>query len=278
MQKTITFGTIFYLCFICLTVNAQEKVTAPVPENAQTEKVTAPVPENAQIEKVTAPVPEKKNIVKINLLPLVFKNISLQYERKIGKRITLAANVHCIPFGKLPFQNTFKNISKDSSVQYSQFKLGSFGFVPEFRYYLGKKGALHGFYIGPFLSYTHYKMNLPINYSDNTTTKTGVFGGNLNAITAGVQLGAQFKLGKNMILDWWILGPNYGSATGTLNFSAALTDEEQTDLNTQLEKLKNDAPLHTIKSYTVSSTGASVKAKGPWGGIRGLGFSLGFRF
>ncbi len=253
MQKTIKIGAIFYLCFLCFTVNAQKE------KNVQKEKVA-----------------EKKNIVKINLPALAFKNISLQYERKIGKRTSIAVNVHTIPFGQLPFQSTFKNIGNSSDVQYDQFKLGSFGVVPEFRYYVGRKGALHGFYIGPFVSISNYKMNLPINYNNNT--KTGIFDGKLNATTGGLQLGAQFSLGKKVVLDWWILGPNYGSANGTLNFTGTLTQVDQDDLKTQLEKIKNDAPLNAITSYSVSSTGASVVVKGPWGGLRGLGFSLGFRF
>ncbi len=253
MQKTIKIGAIFYLCFLCFTVNAQKE------KNVQKEKVA-----------------EKKNIVKINLPALAFKNISLQYERKIGKRTSIAANVHSIPFGTLPFQSTFKNIFNNSNVQYDQFKLGSFGVVPEFRYYVGRKGALHGFYIGPFVSISNYKMNLPINYNNNT--KTGIFDGKLNAFTGGLQLGAQFRLGNSLTLDWWILGPNYGSVNGTLNFSSTLSQPEQDELKTQLEKLKNDVPFNAITSYSVSSTGASVVVKGPWVGLRGLGFSLGFRF
>ncbi len=93
-----------------------------------------------------------------------------------------------------------------------------------------------------------------------------------------MQLGAQFKLGKNMFLDWWILGPNYGSASGTLNFAGTLTLSEQSDLETELEMQKRDAPFKAIKSYMVNSSGGNVVVKGPWGGLRGLGFSLDFGF
>ena len=220
---------------------------------------------------------EQKNIVKINLFALALKNISIQYERAVGKRTSVAVNVHTIPFGKLPFQNTFKDITDNSDIKYDQFKLGSFGVVPEFRYYVGKKGVLHGFYIGPFFTYNTYKMNLPITYTSGTTTKTGIFDGKLNAVTGGLQLGSQFSLGKNVVLDWWIFGPNYGSANGTLNFAAALTPAEQADLDQAIKDLKNDLPFDAIKSHTVSSTGAVVNVKGPWGGLRGLGFSLGIR-
>lgn len=249
MQKTIKIGSIFYLCLLCLTVSAQE-------------------------EKNPEPVAEKKNIIKVNLPALAFRNFSLQYERQVGKRTSVAVNVHTIPFGKLPFQSTIENFGDDTDVQFDKFQIGSFGIVPEFRYYVGKKGALRGFYIGPFLSYSNYKLDLPIEYNN----KTGIFNGKLNAITGGLQLGSQFRLSNSLTLDWWILGPNYGSADGTLTFTGALTATEQQELSDALEDIKNDAPLKTIKSYTVNANGATVIAKGPWGGLRGLGFNLGFRF
>ena len=119
-------------------------------------------------------------------------------------------------------------------------------------------------------------MNLPVNYSNNS--KTGIFNGNLDAFTGGLQFGAQFNFGKSVTLDWWIVGPNYGSATGTLSLTAALSQSEQSDLSTQLKNIQDNAPLNTIKSYSVTSTGATVVAKGPWAGLRGLGFSLGIKF
>jgi hypothetical protein len=254
MQKIIKFGFIFYLCLICFSVNAQK------------EKL-----------KEKESTPGKKNVIKINLPALAFKNISVEYERAIGRKTSISLNVHTIPFGQLPFQSTFKSLTDNSDVKYDQFKLGSFGVVPELRFYVGKKGALHGFYIGPFMTYNTYKMNLPISYTSGTTTKTGIFDGKLNAVTGGLQFGSQFSLGKNVVLDWWIFGPNYGSANGTLTFTTALTNQEKTDLQTKLDQLKSDAPLNTIKSATATNTGATIVAKGPWGGLRGLGFSLGFR-
>ena len=227
-------------------------------------------------KKMATPTPGGNNIIKINLPALAFKNISIEYERKIGKKTSLAVNVHTIPFSQLPFQSLFKNIGGNSDVQYDQFKLGTFGIAPEIRFYLGKKGALRGFYIAPFFSYNDYKVSLPVKYSNNT--KTGIFDGKLDATTGGLQFGTQFRLSKHLTLDWWIFGPNYGSASGLFTFTGALSSSDQSDLSTQLEQIKNDAPLNSIKSYTVSSTGASITAKGPWGGVRGLGFNLGFRF
>lgn len=226
-------------------------------------------------QQETPPERQKDNIVKINLSALVFKNISVQYERKIAKKISVAANVHFIPFGKLPFLSSIENAIDDPSVPADKIKLGGVGFIPEIRFYVGKKGALHGFYLAPFANYTRYKTDLPIDYE----TKTGIFNGNISTITGGLLFGAQWKLGKSVYLDWWIFGPNYGGSKGDLNLNTTLSASEQTDLKNEIEELKADGPFDKIiESYTVSGNGAFIKVKGPWAGLRGMGFNLGFRF
>lgn len=103
----------------------------------------------------------KNNIVKINLSSLVVKNISVQYERKVAKRIAVAANVQCRPFGKLPFLTTIENTIDDPGVTANQIKWGGLGVTPEVRFYLGKKGAPQGFYLAPFANISNYKADLP---------------------------------------------------------------------------------------------------------------------
>ena len=228
----------------------------------------------AQQKKAT-PGNEKNNIVKINLSALVIKNISVQYERKVAKSVSVAANVHYMPSAKLPFLSEIEKAIDDPSVPVDQLKLGAFGVTPEIRFYVSKKGAMHGFYIAPFINYTTYKTDFPLNYS----TKTGIFTGNISTITGGLLFGAQWSLGKFVTLDWWIAGPNYGHANGDLNLSTSLSPLEQAELRNQIEDLKNGAPFDKlIDSYTVSSTGSTMKAKGPWAGLRGLGINIGIRF
>ena len=228
-------------------------------------------------DKDTSVDRERNSILKINLSALVFKNISVQYERKIARRISVAVNGHYIPFGKLPFLSQIEKAIDDPSVPVDKLKLGGIGFTPEVRFYVGKKGALRGFYLAPFANYTNYKTDLPINYLNDT--KTGIFNGNISTITGGLLFGAQWKLGKSLYLDWWIIGPNYGSGKGDLNFNSSLSLIEQADLRDQIEELREDAPFDKIiDSYTVNGNGAFMKLKGPWAGLRGLGFNLGIRF
>lgn len=218
---------------------------------------------------------EKNNILKVNLSALAFKNISVQYEVKDGKKASVAVNLHTIPYSKLPFQNVFKDLLSDNpDIQYDQFKLGSFGVITELRYYLSKRGAFQGFYLGPFLGYNSYKMNLPIKYN----TKMGDFGGKINVLSAGIQIGAQFHIGKSLVLDWWILGPNYGSASGKFDFIGTLSGSEQDELRAAIETLKQDIPFKLIKTYVIGNGGGTFVTKGPWAGIRALGINLGIRF
>jgi len=221
----------------------------------------------------------KNNILKINLSALVVKNISVQYERKVAKRISIAANIHYRPFGQLPFLSTIEKAIDDPSIPVNQLKWGGVGVTPEVRFYVGKKGALRGFYLAPFANISRYEADLPIEYSNGMINKTGIFNGNISTFTGGLLLGAQWKLSKSIYLDWWIIGPNYGSAKGDLILTTALSPIEQTELRNQIDDLIANAPFDKIvDSYSVNSSGATIKAKGPWGGLRGLGINLGFRF
>ena len=190
------------------------------------------------------------NIIKINVPALFFKNFSFQYERTVGKKQSFAVAVRYRPEGSIPFQSTVESIVDDNSIRVDLAKIGNFGITPEYRFYLGKKGALHGFYIGPFVSYNNYNGNVPVNYNDYVNNasveKTAVFKGGVNTFTAGFQLGAQWKLSNKVSLDWWIVGPNYGISKGDFDFNGSLNDVEQISMDFELNKIKETVPLIKI--------------------------------
>jgi hypothetical protein len=240
----------------------------------------------------------KSNILKVNISALVFKNISFQYERRVSNRVSVAANVHFIPFGKLPFTTTIENIYDESLVASNGDipKLGSFGITPEMRYYIGKKGTFQGLYLAPFINYTNYKSEFPVDFKVSGVMLTSLFSGNISTLTGGLMLGAQWKLSKSFYLDWWIIGPNYGSAKGDVNATyATLNADGKAGLAGQIEQIKSGllgyygeknfstikpVPLFSkaIDSYNVESTSAQIKTNAPWAGLRGFGLNLGFRF
>ncbi len=98
--------------------------------------------------------------------------------------------------------------------------------------------------------------------------------GKLNTFTGGLLLGAQWKLGGKVYLDWWMLGPQYGSSDGTLDGKRALNLQEQQELRNQLQDI--EIPFAETTT-TVDANGARLDIKGPWAGLR-AGLCLGIRF
>lgn len=217
-----------------------------------------------------------KNMVKINLLALGLKNISLQYERAVARKVTVAGTFRFMPNGSIPFKSTFVNLADDPDTerQINNLKVGNIAFMPEVRYYLGKKGAFRGFYLGLFASLARYNADVLLEYDDAGTTETIPMKGNLTAITGGLMIGAQFRLSNKVYLDWWILGPNYGSSNGKLTGKKTMDAADQQDLRDELNEL--DIPL-TKFTYVVDGNGATMNIKGPWAGIRS-GLCIGIRF
>lgn len=86
--------------------------------------------------------------------------------------------------------------------------------------------------------------------------------------------GAQWKLGKAVYLDWWIIGGSFGNSTGLIKAATTLDQNEQEGLREELNNL--DIP---ILDYTVSvdGNGAKMDFDGPFASLRG-GLSLGIKF
>ncbi len=225
---------------------------------------------------------DKNNVIKLNIPALFFTNFSFQYETKTTRKSSFAVAVRYRPAGKIPFESKVEDWVNDNSIKVDLARIGNVGITPEYRFYLSKKGALQGFYIGPFISFNHYFGDVPVNYSDYVNNasveKTAVFKGSTNAFTAGFQLGAQWKLSDQLSLDWWIVGPNYGFSRGNFDFVASLNDIEQISLQYELEKIQQTIPLITVEPEKPTASGAAFKVKGPWAGIRAFGINVGYRF
>ncbi|MES2456255.1 MAG: DUF3575 domain-containing protein [Bacteroidota bacterium] len=220
---------------------------------------------------------EEKNLVKWNLAALALKNFSFQYERAVGKKISVAGGLRFAPKSKLPFKSSLEKAIDDDETWESikEFKTGNFAITPEVRFYMGKN-VFQGFYIAPFVRYAQYSAEVPYKFDVEGNEEVIPLSGNVSSITGGVLFGAQWKLAKKIHLDWWILGPNYGSTSGSVTGKKTLNIEEQESLRDELQNLEEDLPLVKTK-YTVDGNGVKVDFDGPWAGVR-AGLSLGFRF
>ena len=225
-----------------------------------------------------------KNLVKWNVAALATKTYSFQYERAVAKKMSVSLGFRLMPKSHVPFSSTFKSLIDDDKTWESikDFKTGNFAITPEFRYYVGQS-VFRGFYVAPFVRYASYNVAVPYNYeatfnngSGSTTVKDKIdMDGRINTLTTGLLLGAQWKLSKAIYLDWWILGPNYGSASGSISGKKTLNADEQKALREALTDL-DDLPVVKTKS-TVDGNGAKIDFSGPWAGVRS-GLSIGYRF
>jgi hypothetical protein len=221
----------------------------------------------------------KKNLLKVNLPGLFIKNYSLQYERILTRKTSVALSFRSMPTSGVPFKGFFKDVTDNdpyTNQVIDNLRFNNIAITPEFRFYLGK-GYGKGFYIAPFYRYAKFKSeDLVFEYEYGNNTESIVLSGSQSSHTGGIQLGAQWFLGKSIALDWWILGPHYGSVNG--NFTGEtdriLSQQEQNSLREALEDV--EVPI-ADKQITVTSRGTDVKVTGGWLGLR-AGLSLGIRF
>jgi len=218
---------------------------------------------------------DPQNELKINLLGISFKSISFEYERQISRKTTVSFGFRGMPKSSLPFKNSFNNFISDTSTanQLDNFKTGNVALIPSIRFYVGRRGAFHGFYIAPFLEYAHYTADLLYKYYDGDY-KTIPLSGSMNTFTGGFMLGAQWNLSGSIGIDWWILGPHYGISKGSISGKKSLSSSEQDALKFELDNL--DIPL-TKTTNNVDASGATVDFSGPWSGIRS-GLCIGIKF
>jgi hypothetical protein len=216
-----------------------------------------------------------KNLVKLNLLSLPLRNISLGYERQIAPKVTAGLGFRVMPKGGLPLRSTISNLIDDPETdrQLDDLEIGNVAFTPEVRFYMGKE-VMRGFYLAPFARISSYNVDMPLEFDVNGTTQVMPLSGKLNTFTGGLQIGAQWRLGGKMYLDWWILGPQYGSANGAIDGKKTLNAQEQQELRDELQDL--EVPFAETTT-TVNGSGARLDIKGPWAGLR-AGLCLGVRF
>lgn len=233
-------------------------------------------------QKVDSSVNEKKNIIKLNLTSLIFKNISFQFERVLSRKSSVALGISIMPKSGLPFASTLKKqfgTNSDAARAIDETKLSNLSITPEFRFYLGRKGAPKGFYIAPFGRYNQLKFDQFYRFTTSDLQQhVANIKGTINSIGGGLLLGTQWNLSKSMTLDWWILGPIIGSSNGTL----AGTDPKGINNASDRTKVKTDIETTDIPGTKVEATVGvnqiDVKLSGPYYGLRAFGFALGIKF
>jgi hypothetical protein len=222
-----------------------------------------------------------KNKVKLNLFGLPLKNISVQYERGLTEDISVCLGIRVQPKGDLPFKNSISRAIGDEDTTANDLvdnaKASSWAITPEFRYYFGKR-PLSGFYIAPYARIGGNSLEWSYAFRKDDGTMKGMdFSGKVNSIYGGLLLGAQWHLGKGFLIDWWILGPSYGSMKITLNADGDMTDlsaEDRQDIEDALNGIGYNG--HEVETK-ISDNGVKVTGKLPMFGLR-MGLCIGYTF
>jgi hypothetical protein len=216
-----------------------------------------------------------KNIAKFNLIGF---SVNGQYERILSKRVSIALSYKILPNGKFLFRGLIPTNDPQARESLDNLTLSNSAITPEVRFYLGKKGYGQGFYLAPFFRNAKFGgKGIGIDFTlDNGQTATFNMEGNIKTNTFGLLMGAQWKLGKNFWLDWQILGPHYGGATGSIIgvSNVSLSATEQNNLANALRDINFPFAKENI---SVKPNQATLELSGPWAGLR-TAISLGFDF
>jgi hypothetical protein len=277
------FTVLITVLLICISVNLSAQTdSATVSDSViKTNIVTATPAKHIKTANRLPQIP-RLNLMKINLATLFFKSYSLQYERILNRKFSVALQYRVMPETGLPFKRSIlklvDNEDPESKKTIDEFKISNYAITPEVRIYLSRKGFGRGFYIAPFYRYASFASNnFDIFFTDQNNAEQSIkMSGKLTANTFGLAMGVQSALGKHLVLDIGFFGPHYGSGKGEFKGTPShpLSAAEQNGLRNQLEGI--DIPL-TNNTVEVNANSASLKLDGPWGGMR-FTLGLGVRF
>ena len=199
--------------------------------------------------------------VKLNILQLAASKITLNYEYVIDQ----SSSVQLSLSGLLPrttpatISNLLYEDDLNTTTVFNQNTVTGYSIQAEYRRYTSEK-APHGFYFGPWIRHYNYFIQFDADVADNSANtnynyKTRV--GLKSLIGAGFQIGNQWLINDNFVIDFCYLGlgVNYGSIYGQF-------ESNDPSLNaSDLEDDVNNAPGPTIK---VSENGDKFKISAPF--------------
>ena len=225
---------------------------------------------------------QERNIIKLNLPSVSLNTYAIQYERVLKNKQGIALGIAVSPNTDLPFKKKLMdafgvNADVRNAIQTPRFTKVTK--TPDYRFYLIKKEAPAGFYIAPFARYTHLNIDQDYRYTPaNGIEHVANLRGHFNGIGGGAMIGMQWALGKNLTLDWWMLGPFIGDLDAQFSGTDDMSDlsaQDKAELERNIEDV--DIPLWTIDA-TVGDNIVTAKIKGPFYGVRAFGINLGIRF
>lgn len=233
----------------------------------------------------TDPGTYPKNSIKVNLSSLALKNYNFTYERSIARKITVVGGYRFMPASNLGGISAVGNIlekidNSDLAEDLNSISASNKTFTGEIRFYKGRRDGNVGLYTALYARYAKFNIDYDYDYSTETRDYNIPLKSELKGFGGGIMFGAQWRIAKRLIFDWYIIGAHYGSLKGTINGDtdlSSMTNEERGYLK---EDLESDVSIgdKSLIDAEVRTTGVKGKPAAPFIGIRGLGFNLGFAF
>lgn len=206
---------------------------------------------------------------------LILGSASFQVEYSFGGKNSLTAKIG-VPARA---HHAFTYDGKDAD-----FNMKATSFLAGYRTYFSKK-HLKGLYYEPYFKYVHHTSEGIGSGSLSNRTAQFSFINAYNGVGVGVQLGAQFLIGKRLVMDLFFLGPEINSASNSfkaVEVSGVIpwTDADAYEAEREIRDFIDQFPF--IRNHTnvmVDSENKRVVAdfKGALPGIR-TGVSIGFAF
>ncbi len=238
---------------------------------------------------------DRKKVIKINLSAATLSAATIQYEKVLGNRFSVAVGVGFRPQFLLPFTSESSKYIElaDKKIDYikldnvkkAESKIGLFHVTPELRYYFGKQQAPFGFYLSVFGKYNNFQgkvpvfidtdyKNLPIRLELPVDTKLQTYSG-------GLMFGKQFRLGNRFTFDWYIAGGHFGRAkvhAESIQNLSTYDDAFRTKLRDRI--ISTFALNEDYLNLVVDANGVVIDNSLPlkYLNLRGFGFNLGYRF
>ncbi len=232
----------------------------------------------ALVKEIPKDAPKtRKNILKINVLPILLKNISLQYELAVTPKSSVALGFSYLPERSLPPLI----VTADTSGILESFVISGFSITPEFRLYLtSSKEAPQGFYLAPYFRFRNSTIETLIPYNDPNTgalIKKYPVHASYNTYGAGAMIGIQKIISERFFLDWWIGGAHFGSSNTSVTISEDLSKVDKIALKKQLDAEAKKEYGSNASTY-VDNKGATLNITGqPFLEIR-FGLCIGYSF
>jgi hypothetical protein len=212
----------------------------------------------------------KKNVIKWNMTPFLlwsYKNINIGYERVLSPYRSFSVNA-----GYFELPQFTKNIFDSLDIRNTSDRKG-FTVSADYRFYFKKRNkgmAPDGLYWGVYGSYHHttWKTDIVLLRSGSLNADL-VFGGKVNILSAGVELGYQFIIKDKLAIDLIFMGP---SLTG-YGFDLTLEGKGEVDPTDEYLQAIYDALKNTIPGFEQLVQDGDVSTSGS-----NLSMGLGLRY